>query len=255
MNENDGGSRPREKQRGPVVLRRQQRNESSTTDQRLLDSRGHSDWVHTDPWRVLRIQAEFVEGFGMLAELPRAVTVFGSARTPCDHPEYELGRELGAALARDNFAVITGGGPGTMEAVNRGCQEAGGMSVGLGIELPFEQGLNSWVDLGINFRYFFARKTMFVKYSQAFVCLPGGFGTLDELFEALTLVQTKKVTKFPVVLLGTDYWGGLYEWIQRSVLHHGKIGENDLKLLHLTDEVDDAVKVVHEAYRAWEDTH
>ena len=142
-----------------------------------------------------------------------------------------------------------------MEAANRGCQEAGGLSVGLGIELPFEQGLNEWVDLGINFRYFFARKTMFVKYSQAFVCLPGGFGTLDELFEALTLVQTKKVTKFPVVLLGTDYWGGLYEWIERSVLRHGKIGENDLKLLYLTDEVDDAVKVVHEAYRAWEDTH
>ena len=146
------------------------------------------------------------------------MTVFGSARTPRDHPEYALGRELGAALARDNFAVITGGGPGAMEAVNRGCQEAGGLSVGLGIELPFEQGLNEWVDLGINFRYFFARKTMFVKYSQAFVCLPGGFGTLDELFEALTLVQTKKVTKFPVVLLGTEYWGGLYDWIERSVL-------------------------------------
>jgi hypothetical protein len=247
--------RPDESQRGPVVLRRQQRQERTTTDQRLLDSRGPTDWVHTDPWRVLRIQAEFVEGFGMLAELPRAVTVFGSARTPVDHPEYALGRELGAALARDNFAVITGGGPGAMEAVNRGCQEAGGLSVGPGIELPFEQGLNDWVDLGINFRYFFARKTMFVKYSQAFVCLPGGFGTLDELFEALTLVQTKKVTKFPVVLLGTDYWGGLYEWIQRTVLSHGKIGEKDLRLLYLTDEVDDAVKVVHEAYRAWEEAH
>ena len=247
--------RPDETQRGPVVLRRQQRIERTTTDQRLLDARGPTDWVHTDPWRVLRIQAEFVEGFGMLAELPRAVTVFGSARTPVDHPEYALGRELGAALARDNFAVITGGGPGAMEAVNRGCQEAGGLSVGLGIELPFEQGLNDWVDLGINFRYFFTRKTMFVKYSQAFVCLPGGFGTLDELFEALTLVQTKKVTKFPVVLLGSDYWGGLYEWIERTVLSHGKIGERDLKLLHLTDEVDEAVKVVHEAYRAWEEAH
>jgi uncharacterized protein (TIGR00730 family) len=253
---NDSGQeRPDETQRGPVVLRRQQRIEHTTTDQRLLDSRGPTDWVHTDPWRVLRIQAEFVEGFGMLAELPRAVTVFGSARTPVDHPEYELGRQLGAALARDNFAVITGGGPGTMEAVNRGCQEAGGLSVGLGIELPFEQGLNDWVDLGINFRYFFTRKTMFVKYSQAFVCLPGGFGTLDELFEALTLVQTKKVTKFPVVLLGSDYWGGLYDWIERTVLAHGKIGEHDMKLLYLTDEVDDAVKVVHEAYRAWEEAH
>jgi uncharacterized protein (TIGR00730 family) len=254
MNDN-GQERPDEKQRGPVVLRRQQRIEHTTTDQRLLDSRGPTDWVHTDPWRVMRIQAEFVEGFGALAELPRAVTVFGSARTPRDDPEYALGRELGAALARDNFAVITGGGPGAMEAVNRGCQEAGGLSVGLGIELPFEQGLNDWVDLGINFRYFFARKTMFVKYSQAFVCLPGGFGTLDELFEALCLVQTKKVTKFPVVLLGTDYWAGLYDWIEKTVLPSGKIGEKDVKLLYLTDEVDDAVKVVHEAYRAWEDAH
>ena len=183
------------------------------------------------------------------------MTVFGSARTPRDHPEYQLGRELGAALADNGFAVITGGGPGVMEAANRGCSEAGGFSIGLGIELPFEQGLNDWVDLGINFRYFFARKTMFVKYSQAFVCLPGGFGTLDELFEALTLVQTKKVTKFPVVLLGRDYWGGLYDWIKSSVLDSGKIGEKDLSLLHVTDDVDDAVKVVHEAYRAWEEAH
>ena len=250
-----GDRRPDEKQRGPVVLRREHRNEQTTTDQRLLDSRGPSDWVHTDPWRVLRIQAEFVEGFGALAELPRAVTVFGSARTGRDHPEYQQGRELGRALAEAGYAVITGGGPGAMEAANRGCSEAGGFSVGLGIELPFEQGLNDWVDLGINFRYFFARKTMFVKYSQAFVCLPGGFGTLDELFEALTLVQTKKVTKFPVVLLGTEYWGGLHDWIARTMLDNGKIGERDLALLHLTDEVDDAVKVVHEAYRAWEEAH
>lgn len=238
-----------------MVLRREHRNEPTTTDQRLLDSRGPSDWVHTDPWRVLRIQAEFVEGFGALAEVPRAVTVFGSARTPRDHPEYEQGMRLGAALADNGFAVITGGGPGVMEAANRGCNEAGGFSVGLGIELPFEQGLNDWVDLGINFRYFFARKTMFVKYSQAFVCLPGGFGTLDELFEALTLVQTKKVTKFPVVLLGRSYWQGLYDWIAGPVLESGKIGEKDLALLHITDDVDDAVKVVHEAYRAWEDAH
>jgi uncharacterized protein (TIGR00730 family) len=251
----NGTGRPDEKQRGPVVLRRERRNESTTTDQRLLDSRGPSDWVHTDPWRVMRIQAEFVEGFGMLAELPRAVTVFGSARTPRDHLEYAQGRALGTALAEEGFAVITGGGPGVMEAANKGCSEAGGLSVGLGIELPFEQGLNDWVDLGINFRYFFARKTMFVKYSQAFVCLPGGFGTLDELFEALTLVQTKKVTKFPVVLLGTEYWGGLYDWISKTVLDSGKIGEKDVALLHVTDDVDDAVQVVHEAYRAWEEAH
>ena len=199
---------PEEKQRGPVVLRRERRNEATTTDQRLLDSRGPTDWVHTDPWRVLRIQAEFVEGFGSLAEA--AAGGHGVRRRPAPRattPSTPSGVELGAALAEAGFAVITGGGPGVMEAANRGCTEAGGFSVGLGIELPFEQGLNSWVDLGINFRYFFARKTMFVKYSQAFVCLPGGFGTLDELFEALTLVQTKKVTKFPVVLLGQRVLG------------------------------------------------
>jgi uncharacterized protein (TIGR00730 family) len=244
----------RVRRQGPVTLRGKQI-PATTTDQRLLDRRGPSDWVHTDPWRVMRIQAEFVEGFGSLAEVPRADTVFGSARTPRDDPEYAIGRELGAALAEAGYAVITGGGPGVMEAANRGCSEAGGFSIGLGIELPFEQGLNSWVDLGINFRYFFARKTMFVKYSQAFVCLPGGFGTLDELFEALTLVQTKKVTKFPVVLLGSDYWGGLYDWIEKTVLDTGKIGEKDMALLYVTDDVDDAVRVVHDAYRAWEDAH
>jgi hypothetical protein len=211
--------------------------------------------VHTDPWRVLRIQAEFVEGFGALAEVPKAVTVFGSARTPRDHPEYALGRELGAALAGAGFATITGGGPGSMEAVNRGCSEAGGLSVGLGIELPFEQGLNPWVDLGVNFRYFFARKTMFIKYAQAFICLPGGFGTLDELFESLTLVQTKKVTKFPVVLFGTEYWAGLYEWLKNTVYAGGKLSEHDLRLLHLTDDIEDAIQVVEDAYQAWQDAH
>src|SRR5690349_8757393 len=239
MSANGSGSRPDERLRGPVVLRREQKIEPTTTDQRLLDSRGPTDWVHTDPWRVMRIQAEFVEGFGMLAELPRAVTVFGSARTPRDHHEYAVGRALGTALAEAGYAVITGGGPGAMEAVNKGAQEAGGLSVGLGIELPFEQGLNDWVDLGINFRYFFVRKTMFVKYSQAFVCLPGGFGTLDELFEALTLVQTKKVTKFPVVLFGSEYWNGLADWLRDSVFKHGKIGEKDLALVHVTDDIDE----------------
>jgi uncharacterized protein (TIGR00730 family) len=228
---------------------------STPTDQRLLDSRGPSDWVHTDPWRVLRIQAEFVEGFGLLADLPHAVSIFGSARTKPDSEEYGLAERVGSALAEAGYAVITGGGPGIMEAANRGAVKAGGISVGLGIELPFEQSLNDYVDIGIEFRYFFVRKTMFVKYSQAFVCLPGGFGTLDELFEALTLVQTKKVTKFPVVLLGTEYWGGLYEWLKGAVLESGKIGEKDLALVHLTDNIDDAVKVVNEAYRAWEEAH
>jgi uncharacterized protein (TIGR00730 family) len=229
-----------ERQRGPVILRRAQV-QPGTTDQRLLDSRGPSDWVHTDPWRVLRIQSEFVEGFGLLAELPQAVSVFGSARTPADHPEYAAGRALGSALARAGYAVITGGGPGSMEAVNRGASEAGGISVGLGIELPFEQRLNDWVDIGINFRYFFARKTMFVKYAQAFVIMPGGFGTLDELFESLTLVQTRKVTRFPVILYGTAYWAGLLDWIRTSVVSAGKIGAADLDLLSVTDDVDEIV--------------
>ncbi|HET8584076.1 MAG TPA: TIGR00730 family Rossman fold protein [Jatrophihabitans sp.] len=233
-------------QRGPVLLRRSQI-KAGTTDQRLLDSRGPSDWVHTDPWRVLRIQSEFVEGFGLLAELPAAVSVFGSARTPTDHPEYATARALGTALARAGFAVITGGGPGAMEAVNRGASEAGGVSVGLGIELPFEQSLNDWVDIGINFRYFFARKTMFVKYAQAFVIMPGGFGTLDETFEALTLVQTQKVTRFPVILLGTSYWAGLIDWLRSTVLPGGKINEPDLELVHVTDDVDDAVAHIVEA--------
>ncbi|HWH29653.1 MAG TPA: TIGR00730 family Rossman fold protein [Mycobacteriales bacterium] len=235
-----------EKQRGPVTLRRRQV-QATTTDQRLLDTRGPTDWVHTDPWRVLRIQTEFVEGFGLLAELPRAVSVFGSARTPRDHPHYEVGRRLGAALAEAGWAVITGGGPGAMEAANRGASEAGGLSVGLGIELPFEQHLNEWVDLGIEFRYFFARKTMFVKYSQGFVCLPGGFGTLDEVFEALTLVQTRKINQFPIVLMGVEYWTPLLDWLRTTLASGGFISPRDLDLVRLTDDVDEAVRTIEAA--------
>jgi hypothetical protein len=231
------------KMRGPVTLRRHQVG-STTTDQRLLDSRGPSDWVHTDPWRVLRIQSEFVEGFGALAELGQAVSIFGSARTPRDHPQYALGRELGRLFAESGYAVITGGGPGTMEAVNRGACEAGGLSVGLGIELPFEQDMNQWVDLGVNFRYFFARKTMFIKYAQGFVVMPGGFGTLDETFEALTLVQTRKVTSFPVVLMDTGYWRGLVDWLSDKLVDEGKIAPADLDLITLTDDPLEAVHVV-----------
>jgi uncharacterized protein (TIGR00730 family) len=239
--------------RGPVVLRGGEpsaQTEGSTTDQRLLDRRGPSDWVHTDPWRVLRIQSEFVEGFGLLAELPRAVSVFGSARTPRDHPHYEAGVAIGSALARAGYAVITGGGPGAMEAANRGASDAGGLSVGLGIELPFEQDLNEWVDVGIAFRYFFVRKTMFVKYAQAFVILPGGFGTLDELFEALTLVQTRKVTRFPVILFGTAYWSGLVEWIRSTMAATGTINEADLDLFTVTDDVAEAIAVIQAANSA-----
>ncbi len=230
----------RSKSKGPVVQRRDQV-DLSTTDQRLLDSRGPTDWVHTDPWRVLRIQAEFVEGFGALAELGPAIAVFGSARTVATDPTYALAETVGRRLAESGFAVITGGGPGTMEAANQGASQAGGVSVGLGIELPFESGLNEWVDVGINFRYFFARKTMFVKYAQGFVVLPGGFGTLDELFEALTLVQTQKVTSFPIVLIGVDYWSGLLAWLRDTALAGGNLAQRDLDMLTLTDDVDEAV--------------
>jgi uncharacterized protein (TIGR00730 family) len=223
---------------------------ATTTDQRLLDSRGPSDWVHTDPWRVLRIQAEFVEGFGLLAELPRAVSVFGSARTKPGSEEYELAERIGSLLVEAGYAVITGGGPGIMEAANKGADEAGGVSVGLGIELPFESGLNQWVDLGVNFRYFFARKTMFVKYSQGFAVLPGGLGTLDEMFEALTLAQTQRVTSFPVVLIGTSYWKGLLDWLYGTMLEDGKIAARDLDMITLTDDVSEAVSIMVEASRA-----
>ncbi len=235
-----------EQRRGPVLMRRGQV-QTETTDQRLLDSRSPSDWVHTDPWRVLRIQAEFVEGFGALAELGPAISVFGSARSRPGDPDYEQGVELGAALARAGFGVITGGGPGAMEAANKGASESGGVSVGLGIELPFEAGLNEWVDIGINFRYFFARKTMFVKYAQGFISLPGGFGTFDEIFEATTLVQTQKVTSFPIVLLGTSYWGGLLGWIRDVVVAGGKVSPDDIDLFDVTDDVDEAVSIMVEA--------
>ena len=248
------GRRPRPtRHRGPIMLRGGEPDpglQGTTTDQRLLDRRGPVEWVHTDPWRVLRIQSEFVEGFGLLAELPRAVSVFGSARTARDHPYYAAGVEVGAALSRAGYAVITGGGPGAMEAANRGASEAGGLSVGLGIELPFEQELNEWVDVGISFRYFFVRKTMFVKYAQAFVILPGGFGTLDELFEALTLVQTRKVTRFPVILYGTEYWGGLIDWVRTTMAGNGAISPGDVDLLHCTDDIDEIVRVIQEAEAA-----
>ncbi len=233
---------------GPVTLRGREV-PHHTTDQNLLDSRGPVDWVHTDPWRVLRIQAEFVEGFGALAELGPAVSVFGSARTGPGHPAYLLAEEVGRLLTKAGYAVITGGGPGTMEAANKGCAEAGGTSVGLGIELPFETGLNEHVDLGINFRYFFARKTMFVKYAEGFIVLPGGFGTLDELFEALTLVQTGKVTRFPIVLVGRDFWAPLIGWLTDTLLGHGTVSKADLMLLHLTDEPQEAVDLVIAARR------
>ncbi len=231
---------------GPVH-RRGQLVRGSTTDQRLLDNLGSAEWLHTDPWRVLRIQSEFVDGFGAMAELGPAVSVFGSARTTRDDPAYAIAEDVGRRLAGAGFAVITGGGPGVMEAANKGAAEAGGHSVGLGIELPFETGLNEYVDLGVDFRYFFVRKTMFVKYAQGFVVLPGGFGTLDELFESLTLVQTEKVTSFPIVLIGRDYWCGLIDWLRDTALAQGTISESDLALITVTDDVAEATAVMVEA--------
>lgn len=217
-----------------------------TTDQRLLDSRGPTDWVHTDPWRVLKIQAEFVTGFDDLAELGPAISVFGSARTGPEDPMYALGERVGRALVDAGFAVITGGGPGAMEAANKGAKEAGGVSVGLGIELPWELDLNPYVTKALNFHYFFVRKTMFVKYSQGYIVLPGGVGTLDELFEAMTLAQTRKVTTFPIVLMGVQHWTGLVEWMRDTMLADGRIGEKDLDMLTLTDDVDEAVRLMVE---------
>lgn len=227
--------------RGPVLVRQSDKPVRSTYDQRLLEHEADHDWNHADPWRVLRIQSEFVTGFDALHELPPAVTVFGSARHPVGSPYYELGRTLGRKLVESQYAVITGGGPGVMESANRGAQEADGLSVGLGIELPKEQGINEYVDLGVNFRYFFARKTMFLKYSQAFVCLPGGFGTLDELFEVLCMVQTGKVTNYPIVLMGVDFWQPLVQWLTDRLVAEGMIAADDLELFLLTDSVDEAV--------------
>ena len=218
--------------------------DGSTTDQRLLDNRGQPGWTHSDPWRVLKIQAEFVEGFNDLADLGPAISVFGSARTKPDHPSYEMAEKVGAALAAAGFAVITGGGPGAMEAANRGAIEAGGTSVGLGIELPWEDRLNDYVNLPLHFRYFFVRKTMFVKYSQGYIVMPGGVGTLDELFEAMTLVQTQKITKFPIVLMGVSHWQGLIEWMRATMQADGRIGPHDLDMLTLTDDIDEAVQLL-----------
>jgi uncharacterized protein (TIGR00730 family) len=244
-----GHTEPRRRLRrqGPATLRGEHI-PSTTTDQRLLDWRGSADWVHTDPWRVLRIQAEFVEGFGLLAELGPAVSVFGSARAKPGTAEYQLAESIATALAEAGYAVITGGGPGIMEAANKGAAEAGGVSVGLGIELPMEMGLNDYVEIGLEFRYFFVRKTVFIKYSQAFVVLPGGFGTLDELFEALTLVYTGKITRFPIVLVGSEYWSGLLSWIRGTVRAQGKISEGEEDLMTVADDAATVVRIITQAH-------
>ncbi len=231
------------------TLNRAAHTKQSTQDEKLL-RRGQPEQVpftETDPWRVLRIQGEFVEGFEALAQLGPAVTIFGSARTHEEDPMYQAAVETARLLAQAGLAIITGGGPGIMDAGNRGAKEGGGVSVGLNIELPFEQHINAHVDIAVNFRYFFVRKVMFVKYAQAFVIFPGGFGTMDEMFESLTLIQTGKICNFPVILFGSQYWSGLLTWLRETMLPGGKIASADLDLLQVTDSPQQVRDLIIEA--------
>jgi uncharacterized protein (TIGR00730 family) len=212
----------------------------------------HAEFTRGDPWRVLRILGEYVHGFDALAEVGTAIAIFGSARTMERDPMYQAARDLSGRLCQAGFAIITGGGPGIMEAANRGAREAGGLSIGCNIELPHEQATNPYVDVSVNFRYFFCRKTMFMKYSEGFVLFPGGFGTLDELFEALTLIQTGKIQRFPVVLFGSDYWGGMLDWMRRRLVEEAKIDNHDLDLMTVTDSPHAACELILESYQARE---
>src|ERR687884_842373 len=235
-----------------ITLNRANRMGAPTEDEELLKKPQPtpSDFTRSDTWRVLRIMGEFVNGFDTLAEVGAAVTIFGSARIKLDDPMYDNATELARMLAEQGFAIITGGGPGIMEAANKGAKEGGGLSIGCNIELPFEQGANPYVDRLVNFRYFFVRKTMFIKYSVAFIIFPGGFGTLDELFEALTLIQTGKIYRFPVILFGRHYWAGLLRWLQTRVLLERKISPGDMDLMLLTDDPREAANAVVAAFEA-----
>jgi uncharacterized protein (TIGR00730 family) len=221
-----------------------------TEDRKLFRPGPFADtsFLDSDAWRALRIMGEFVEGFDTLAELGPAISIFGSARVSQKDPAAKAAEELAGKLAKRGVTVITGGGPGVMAAANRGAAQAGGVSVGLGIELPHEQDVNEWCNLVLNFRYFFARKTMFVKYAQGFVIFPGGFGTLDELFESLTLVQTGKIEHFPIILFGKDYWGGLLEFLADQVVKAHMIAKEDLSLVRLTDDTDEALEWIVDAF-------
>ena len=221
-----------------------------TEDRKLLEPTARPAFLNTDPWRALRILSEFVEGFDALATVGPAITIFGSARIGPESPIYAQTREIARRLAEEGYAIITGGGPGLMEAANRGCQEGGGMSVGCNIELPHEQDLNEYVDLGVAFRYFFARKTMFVKYADGFVIMPGGFGTMDELFEAVTLIQTGKIEHFPIILVGTAFFGGLIDWFRTRLVADGLIDAGDLELVVVTDDPDEVVTIMKRASRS-----
>lgn len=229
--------------RGRLGARGEAQTALGHADASLLVRDADPNFVHSDPWRALRILGEFVDGFDALARVGPAVSVFGSARTPEDNPHYELARDVGRLLVQRGYAVITGGGPGIMAAANRGATEADGISVGCTIELPHEEAVNEWVNLAIAFRYFFVRKTMFVKYSEAFIVFPGGFGTMDELFESLTLIQTGKALSFPVVLCGSAHWAGLVRWIQAHMLEEGLISRGDMDLLRLSDSPEEIVEL------------
>ncbi len=219
-------------------------------DEELLDQAGPvaGQLAQDDPVRLDAIRAELERGFRAMTGITRGVSIFGSARTPVDDAEYTRARELAAELGRAGFTIITGGGPGIMEAANRGARDVGARSVGLNIELPFEQHLNPYLDISLQFDHFFARKVMFVRYASAFVVMPGGFGTLDELFESLTLIQTAKIRHFPVVLVGCDFWSGLVDWAADRLVGSGKITSAELGLLHLTDDLDDVVRTIDHAY-------
>ena len=223
--------------------------EQERVDEHSFERALHFDFTVTDPWRVMRIMSEFVYGFDALAHIPPAVTIFGSARTHADDPVYASAVETARILAKAGFGIITGGGPGIMEAANKGAQEGGNLSIGCNIELPFEQSPNQYLDISLDFRYFFVRKTMFVKYSNAFIIYPGGFGTMDELFEALTLIQTKKVSNFPVILYGSKYWNGLLNWIRETMLVEEKVSVEDVALLRISDDPDEICKIVCDAYQ------
>jgi hypothetical protein len=235
--------RTHERRVGRVTTKGKAEERMRSADEGLLQRQEDPGFVHTDPWRVLRIMGEFVDGFDVLARVGLAVTVFGSARITEDSPWYAAAREVGAGIAKHGFAVITGGGPGIMEAANRGAMEAGGLSIGCNIELPHEQSPNPYSNLSIDFRYFFVRKTMFVKYSEAFVVFPGGFGTMDELFEALTLIQTSKVQRFPVVLYGSEYWSGLLDWVRDTLAVEGMVSREDLALVQVVDSTDEVCAI------------
>jgi uncharacterized protein (TIGR00730 family) len=221
-----------------------------TADEELFTSPvepAHAAFTRTDPWRALRILGEFVEGFDELADVGACVTIFGSARAKPKDPTYQLARETARRLGQQGFAIMTGAGPGIMEAANWGAREADTLSIGLNIELPQEQGANEYLDRVVNFRYFFVRKTMLAKYSLAFVCFPGGFGTMDEMFESLTLIQTGKIRDMPVVLVGSEYWNGLLDWLRERVAADGKISPEDLELYHVTDDPEEVVRIISDA--------